>query len=201
MRVIRDRRAWGSQGCGGVRCCLVLVTLFVFFTLGLGWLLRSTDLGAQPPSTSFKQVFGIPPPPGVADLHVAGIANLSGEVWMRFNASNVDAVVEALKANPNKPLAGPDSKYEGVWLPPTGDSHPFVYAVGWHAIVRVRHPEYYSFPKQFGGSGWAGVVVLDRAQYVLRPGSAILNPPPSPLRPQDSHCSLMFSSGLQRSWV
>jgi hypothetical protein len=124
-------------------------------------LMQFSDLGAKPPEISFQRVFYMPPPAGVRDLKVAGVAAMSGFAWMRFRVDDVDAVVKAL------PLSGPYKASE-IGLPKSQDyDKDFERAVGWESVHHIKRPEYYGFPNGDGYSGWRGTLVVDRQRKLM----------------------------------
>jgi hypothetical protein len=152
------------RGLCGLCCAAVLCTC-ILAIWGFGLMARNADLGRKPPDKAFTQVFGILPPAGITDLKVAGLSHLSGEVWMRLRVRDVDAVLAEIKQRSPRGLKGPDKDLEV--FPPFPSSREYTGAVGWEALKRVRKPQYYGFPKQFGGSGWGGVIVVDRDRKLL----------------------------------
>jgi hypothetical protein len=143
-------------------------------SVGLAWFWlrtsveRHADLSSRPPAEIFEWVFNIAPPAGVRELRVAGYAPFGGDVWMRFRADDVHSVLQALKNNSGKPLAGPDGEYKVDWLiqSPFPESRQRARSVGWEGISRIKAPEYYRFPEPCD-SGWNGMIVVDRERKLI----------------------------------
>lgn len=147
--------------------CLVLLLSF----LGAGVLVallirrgsRDFDLSSKPPAQVFQQVFKIPPPAGVRELRAVGWAALSGEVLMRFQADDVEKVLSALKANPLMPLYDPaPEKAQAEMYIDQAARNPHCSKIGWPERARLLSLPAFGFPERFGGSGWSGVVLVDR---------------------------------------
>ncbi len=138
---------------------------------GFKWLQWSfwdaTDLGHKPPAQVFKEVFHMPVPAGVTKLKIAGISSLSGHVWMRLNVTNVDAVIRAMKRNKALPVDGPTDDPnmlpERSWILKS----EYAKAVGWNDVIRLKQPEYYEFPSNTTGTGWTGVLIVDRKRRII----------------------------------
>src|SRR2546430_6589219 len=137
-----------------LRCgaCLASCVVAVGAATFAAWRIRTTvqrwgDLGSLPPKVVFERVFGTPPTPAVSDIVAAGYAPFNGEAWMRFRATDVDAVIAALKRNALRPLVGPDAKFEpNDWREmPSGESVTWARAVGWESLRYTKKREYYTF--------------------------------------------------------
>jgi hypothetical protein len=129
---------------------------------------RWGNLSALPPESVFTRVFGIAPPPGVTGIVAAGHAPFNGEAWLRFEAADVGTVLAALKRIPQKPLAGPEAKFDpNDWrVLPRGESAAWSRMVGWGSLRHAKKREYYTFHSP-GYSGWGGVVVVDRRRKLF----------------------------------
>ena len=139
--------------CGGV--CVVV--------WGLWMMVRPFDFGSHPPEEGFQKVFKMPPPPGIFHLEVIGQASTTGEVWMRFEAAQVDSCLDALKRNTHLQVLELDEAYAEAW-----DGlyrNPYAFQIDWPDANRERSFEAYGFSSHFGGTGWSGVVLVDRARH------------------------------------
>jgi hypothetical protein len=171
--IAKEKQAMASRKrvlmVGAVGCAASLGIL-----LGVGWMqrafARSFDLSAAPPGEAFEKVFAITPPPSIDALKIAGEANLNGVAWMRLHANDVDAALTALKRSP-RGVTGPDKEYNKDFEEQMDVHDPsspkYKRAVGWEAIKQVQHPESYSFPPLFQGTGWRGVIIVDRRRKLL----------------------------------
>jgi hypothetical protein len=150
---------------------LLLAVLFAAcFALGkwLDWKLwDTTDLGHKLPTQVFQKVFHMPVPAGVTRLKIEGFSSLSGDVWMRLEVTNVDAVIRAMKRNKALPVHGPTDDPNML---PQNDwirKSEYAKAVGWGDVVRLKQPEYYDFPSNPPGTGWTGALVVDRKRKLI----------------------------------
>jgi hypothetical protein len=111
-------------------------------------------------------VFQFPPPEGIKNLRVAGYASMSGEVLMTFQADDVEKVLSALKANPHKPLYGPDPKRVDSELYMTeAQRSPYRTKLAWPDQSRLASLPTYGFPDHHIDSGWAGAIFVDRKAH------------------------------------
>lgn len=148
--------------------CAVIFTGAAIFGVSR-WLKQNFDfdMGDKPPHQVFTRIFQIPVPPNVRAIKVAGEAHLSGIFWMRIETDNVNAVVRALKRNAKIPLKATNEPPD--MMPPLSEIKQSQYAaaVNWSAALKIVRPEWYEFETVPQGTGWVGVVVVDRAQKVI----------------------------------
>jgi len=122
---------------------------------------RQIDLGNKPAPVVFQRVLRSAVPPGASNIRIAGMASLSGEVWIHFHSSNVHRTLAALLSNPGLSIGGPNSVADEYPFDSKGNR--YAAAVGWGDLVSAVKPEYYNFgwnPNQ--GQGWFGIIVVDR---------------------------------------
>jgi hypothetical protein len=151
-----------------------IVALFVTAIVGFGaikwvewsWQQRF-DLGNKPPDEVFTRIFDAPVPSGVFNMKVAGEAHLSGVFWMRFQTHDMDNVLASLKRNSNAAIVGPTDVPDN---PPSASQvtrNSYAGAVDWGKALQIQKPEYYRFPKQPSGTGWFGILIIDRTRNTI----------------------------------
>jgi hypothetical protein len=132
--------------------------------LFIGLVFSSVDLGKEPTKKAFERIFRIPPPSGVHDLKVAGIAHMSGEAGMTFRVADVNSFLKAMLENPATPIdKEPNLGHQPFF--PEYPSSKYRDAIGWDQIGRLKHREEYGFGTS--NSGWAGVAVADRERKMV----------------------------------
>ena len=149
----------------GQQTLLALAILIGIVACGLTWAQyafdRQIDLGNKPVSVVFQRVLRSAVPPGVSNVRIAGMASLSGQVWIRFHSSNVHRTLTILLKNPGLSISGPNSQADESTIESKGNR--YATAVGWGDLAEAAKPEYYDFrwnPNQ--GQGWFGIIVVDR---------------------------------------
>lgn len=161
---IREREACrGAITLRGVfavcLCGLVLAGGFAAF-LWWGWRSMTTDYSRLAPADAFRRVFRRPLQRGVTDLRVAGYSAFAGTVGMRFRITEVGLRDLLANCPPERPemfrayLAG---QLQSDWSR----------EVGLPEIQRIRRPEYYAFSGVWQGSGWFGVLAVDREHHLV----------------------------------
>ena len=108
----------------------------------------------------------MPAPAGVSIIKAAGESSLSGVFWMRMKTNNINAVISALKRNSKVPLTGPRSDLAGS-VTPRDVANSYAASVGWSKALLIKKPEYYEFSTKPFGTGWAGILIVDRAQNII----------------------------------
>ena len=128
---------------------------------------QSIDLGTKPPAQVFARIFQMSVPPGITHLQVAGEAHLSGIFWMKFQCDDIDSVLREFKHNAKVPLHGPTDAPN--LLPSANEIAQSRYAktVQWQAATQILKPEYYEFTTQPIGTGWVGILILDRPHKIV----------------------------------
>jgi hypothetical protein len=95
---------------------------------------------------------------------------MNGEAWMRLHVTDVDAALTELKRSP-RGVTGLDKEYgkDFVEEMDAGDpsSPKYMRAVWWEELKQAEHPVSYHFPFLFQGTGWRGVIVVDRQRKLL----------------------------------
>jgi hypothetical protein len=164
--MISTRRALKTCSLG---CAAVVGVLF-----WAGWKLRSVersfDLSTNPPAEAFTKVFAIRPPSSADDIKVAGYVGMNGDAWMRLHVTDVDAALKDLQRGPLG-IAGPDKESDKDFVAwrqaQDSEGQKYGSAVGWEALQDVKHPAFYYFPPRFQGTGWRGMIVVDRQHQLL----------------------------------
>ena len=156
---------------------LYWIILSSFFLLLMGtpgfliWFLQQKfDLGNKPPDQVFTRIFRLPVPAGIYDIKVVGEAHMSGVFWMRFQTRNLDAVISALQRNPQVPVEGPKApppRTDLVSLREAVFYEDRYAAVGWDQAFLIKKPEYFDFYTTPRGTGWWGMLIVDRPQGIV----------------------------------
>ncbi len=152
-------RAWFSR----LACCSFAGLFVIVPGCLLVRIFAFENLNRLPPHQAFERVMHMPVPPGVHDLKVSGITSLSGVAFLSFTADDVEATLKALQGNEKLPLGTKDQSVKNQLDFFQGRYYSdYMAQVDWGRITIVQRPEYYPLPKAFHGSGWNGVLVLDR---------------------------------------
>lgn len=127
-----------------------------------------TNLGHKPPAQIFSRLFHVPMPRGVSNLQIAGFSSLGGEVWMKFQAADVDAITRTLTPqspqNSNKPNTHlnylPDKKYIL--------QNQYANAVDWSNVYALKAPECYELDfTESERLQRSGLLVVDRKRKII----------------------------------
>ncbi len=160
--------AWALDG---VAAAFILVAMACTVSFGV-WIARGapgatviTDYGTMLPKQVFQKILNQPMPPGISEVRTAGRSSLSGEVWMKFHATN--EAIDAVLHSPKLKLQEPEGELQFA-MPQQVLEDKDALAVGWSEALQLKKIESHEFRfANLNGSGWVGEIVVDGEKHIV----------------------------------
>ena len=147
-------------------CCIVLCAMAIILGASIWAYLafhQAMNLSNKTPDQAFRFIFKMPVPIEVYDVKVAGEAGLSGNMWMRFKTHNINKTIHTFKQNHQLSVTGPTNQPESLnGLQSIFDGQQYATDAGWNEALSIKKPKYYKFTTIPEGTGWWGILIVDR---------------------------------------